>query len=160
MKATRYDKILETMHEDLKIDKVFLKDLCKFYWKQLAKDMINLKTYRLKIEGIGKITIRQGKLLEYRDQLLEKDNQEPTKTIRKYELSKEKKDKIKQIDDVLAAFDQEGLRLKQMCIDRFGQYIPNPEKEARFKRMLERKRFKEKILGPKKKEKKVYRTHD
>lgn len=129
MKPDRWDIVIDKIHEETKYEKKFIKDLMKFYWKRLRQDMMNMKSYRIVIEGFGTFEMSARKAYALKEKLVKSLECFPLDTVFNFKKKVKMEEVVKQIDHAIETYKEDKQKFIKIMEKRYGKYTPRLEKQ-------------------------------
>lgn len=132
MKPDRWDVVIDKLHEETGHDKVFIKDLMKFYWKKFRETMMSTKHYCLEMKGFGTMIMINGraeKLKKKYEGILENY---PVNTIGMFKKKQMIEETVKNLEQGIASYAKDREKFIKVMERRYGKYTPNLEKQKKY----------------------------
>jgi hypothetical protein len=132
LRPDRWDVVLDKLHEQTGLDKTFLKDFMKFYWKKVREHIVNTKHYCLEIKGLGTmimINTRAETLKEKYENILQTY---PVNTIGMFKRKQRIEDTVNNLKHAIETYKQDKEKFIKVMEKRYGKYTPNLEKQKKY----------------------------
>lgn len=132
MRPDRWDIVLEKLHEQTGLDKTFLKDFMKFYWKKAREHIVNTKHYCLELNGIGSMTMINARAVKLKQRYEEVLENYPVNTIGMFKRRQRIEETVNNLKHAIETFEEDRKKFIKVMEKRYGKYTPNLEKQKKY----------------------------
>lgn len=132
MKPDRWDVVIDRLHEETGHDKVFIKDLMKFYWKKFREAITGTKHYCIEIKGFGTMMMSYNQAIKLKQKYENILQDYPINTIGMYKRRQRIEETIKNLRHAMHTFELDREKFIKVMEKRYGKYTPNLEKQNKY----------------------------
>lgn len=132
MRPDRWDVVIDKLHEETGMDKAFIKDVMKFYWKKVRLAITETKHYCIQLQGFGKMTMIKDRAVTIKNRYENLLKDYPTDTIGMFKRKQRIEETVKNLERAIKSYDDDTLKFIKVMEKRYGKYTPNLEKQKKY----------------------------